>query len=97
MKGPNASLPIVDDLHMRIRPFAWNNIPIPVCGAFEEIIKTFKEFKKISFQDYNSIVTTQRVVNQNMQTARADCQQVRQEAMDNLILSEEQRAQAFIE
>ena len=58
MKGPNASLPIVDDLHVRIKPFTWNNIPLPVCNAFEEIIKTFQEFKKIAFENYNGIVTT---------------------------------------
>lgn len=45
MKGPNAPMPCVDELPGKIKPLAWNNIPVPVTNAFEEIIRVFKEFK----------------------------------------------------
>lgn len=65
MKGPNAPLPCVDDLESKVRPFSWNNIPVPVTEAFDEVIKVFNEFKSLIFENYNMTVETQRVVNMN--------------------------------
>jgi hypothetical protein len=41
MKGPNAGLLCVDELPKKIRPNTWNNVPIPVTDAFNEIITVF--------------------------------------------------------
>ena len=65
MKGPNAKLPFVDDMQMKIGVDEWNNIPIPVKEGFEYFIHAFKEFKQCYFTNFNAIVTTQRIVNLN--------------------------------
>ena len=65
MRGPHYPLPCVDELNQKIKPFAWNNIPLPVADAFEEVMRVFKEFKSLVFENFNLIVETQRVVNIN--------------------------------
>jgi len=65
MKGPNASMPLIDDLPKRIPMHAWRNIPIPLQEALIEIMNVFKELKTYLFQNYNNMVNTQRVVNMN--------------------------------
>ena len=51
----------------------------------------FKEFKQLFFQQYNTTVETQRVVNMNQQAARTECNQVRAEALDNLVICDDER------
>ena len=63
MKGPNASMPIIDDLPKRLIPRRWKNVPIPVIEGFEEIMRVFAELKLVHFNDYNAIITTQRTLN----------------------------------
>ena len=43
------------------------------------------------FQQYNTTVETQRVVNMNQQAARTECNQVRAEALDNLVICDDER------
>ena len=59
--------------------------------AFEEIIKVFKEFKTLVFENFNLIVETQRVVNMNQKQARTDINQSRNETIDNLLLADARR------
>lgn len=91
MRGPHFPLPAVDELDKKIKPFTWNNIPLPVAEAFEEIMKVFKEFKTLVFDNFNLIVETQRVVNMNQKQARTDTNQSRNETIDNLLLADERR------
>ena len=95
MKGPNASLPCVDELTFRMKMTTWNNIPIPIKEAFEQLIFVFKEFKQIHFQSFNTTVTTQRVVNMNQAASRTDCQQVRYECQENTLLSDQKNEKSI--
>ena len=65
--------------------------------AFEEIIKVFKEFKTLVFENFNLIVETQRVVNMNQKQARTDINQSRNETIDNLLLADARRTQILQE
>ena len=91
MKGPNAALPCVDNLKKKIFPNKWNNIPVPLCEAIEELMHMFVEFKKLYHSNYNMIVTTQRAINTNQQSARTELNQARTEFQENLILADEER------
>lgn len=55
MKGPNAKMPCIDQLADRLKMNEWNNIPIPIKEAFEEIVGVFVELKKCYFSNFNSI------------------------------------------
>ena len=65
MKGPNAKLPFIDELSKKLNMGDWNNIPIPLKEGLEQIILAFREFKQCYFINFNTLVTTQRVVNMN--------------------------------
>ena len=89
MKGPNAQLPCVDFLPKKLNMQAWKNIPWPVKEAFEEIISVFKEFKQLTFTNYNNNITSQRAVNLTQQQARTDVVQLRRELNENLAIAEQ--------
>lgn len=56
-------MPLLDDLPKRIMPRRWKNVPIPIIEGFEELMKVLGDLKQVHFNDYNSIVTTQRALN----------------------------------
>ena len=97
MKGPNSKLPCVDELASKIKINQWNNIPIPLKEAFEEMINVFKQFKTYYFSNFNSIVKTQRVINMNQMQARTDDNQIKREALENIELCDQFREKRLTE
>ena len=63
MKGPNAKLPFVEEMPSLIRLEEWRNVALPLKDAFRILMRAFVEVKSLYFQNFNSIMQTQRVVN----------------------------------
>ena len=93
MKGPNATLPFVDEMPNQLKIDDMRNVPLPLKDALRVLQSAFGEIKALYFQNFNNLVTTQRVVNMNQQQARTDVTQNRREAQENIELCDQYREQ----
>ena len=86
MKRPNQAFPSIDKLQATLKPKTWNNIPLPLCDAFDQIIKCILDLKTETFSNFNENIRTQRVVNINVGLAKKDNASTKREAHEEITL-----------
>ena len=87
-KGPNATFPAIDKFVAKTQPDDWNNIPLPICETFKDIVGVFEAIKKFSHDVWNEAMTTQHMMNTVQAQCKQDFKVAREEAYENLITSE---------